>query len=155
MRSPDANDRHAFYCIHSSSWVNVVAVTPNDEIVMVRQFRHGSREVTLELPGGMVDRGESPSDAASRELLEETGYGVEGLAPLCELNPNPALFENTLYTYVGRDAAIVAEISNPGMEETVVELVPWGQLMEHVRTGVVDHALIVAALFHYDLRLRG
>ena len=73
-RSPRSGRLHPFYCIEAAPWVNVVALTDADELVMVRQFRHGSRGVTLEIPGGLVDPGEAPAEAAVRELLEETGF---------------------------------------------------------------------------------
>ena len=67
--SPRTGDRHDFFRIDSADWVNVVPITATGEIVMVRQYRHGSREITLEIPGGMVDPGETPAQAAGRELL--------------------------------------------------------------------------------------
>ena len=69
-RSPRTGEIHPFYRIDAAEWVNVVALTPGGEIVMVRQYRHGSGEITLEIPGGMVDPGERPASAAARELLE-------------------------------------------------------------------------------------
>ena len=63
MESPTTGDPHPFYRIESPAWVNVVALTEQDELVMVRQFRHGSRAVTLEIPGGLVDPGETPADS--------------------------------------------------------------------------------------------
>ena len=88
--SPATDRAHTFYRIDSSDWVNVVPVTPSGEIVMIRQYRHGSRSITLEIPGGLVDPGESPAVAAARELLEETGHRGAVAEPLCAINPNPA-----------------------------------------------------------------
>jgi 8-oxo-dGTP pyrophosphatase MutT (NUDIX family) len=150
--SPHTGDRHPFYRIDAGDWVNVVPVTPEGEIVMVRQFRHGSRRVTLEVPGGMVDPGETPAEAAARELLEETGYRGDPARPLGVVNPNPALFGNSCHTYVVDRAIRVAEIANGETEETVVELVPGDSVHARLRSGDIDHALVVAALYWYDLQ---
>jgi 8-oxo-dGTP pyrophosphatase MutT (NUDIX family) len=150
-RSPRTGRRHVFHRIDSVDWVNIVALTHRDEIVMVRQFRHGLGEVTLEIPGGMVDPGESPEEAAVRELLEETGYRVDEVLPIGSVSPNPALFGNRVYSYLGRGAVSVAEVRNDGTEETVVELVHCDALRGLVRTGAVDHALVLAALHYFDL----
>ena len=90
MESPLTGEPHPFYRIESPPWVNIVALTEAEELVLVRQFRHGSRVVTLEIPGGLVDPGETPEFAGGRELPEETGYRAGRLESLGSLNPNPA-----------------------------------------------------------------
>lgn len=151
VESPRTGEKHAFYHIDSRDWVNVVPITRADEIVMVRQFRHGSRDVTLEIPGGLVDPGETPADAAARELLEETGYRAGGIEPLGVVNPNPALFGNRCHTFLARAAERVGEIQNESTEETVVELVPRNELAARLRAGDITHALVVAAFHWYAL----
>ena len=156
MESPHTGAPHPFYRIESPAWVNVVALTPDDELVMVRQFRQGSRVVTLEIPGGLVDPGESPEAAAARELIEETGYRAGRLASLGSINPNPALFGNRCHMQVALDCVAAAAIQNSATEETQVELVPRVRLPELLRGGVIDHALVVAALYAFELwRSRG
>jgi 8-oxo-dGTP pyrophosphatase MutT (NUDIX family) len=142
---------HPFYRIDSADWINVVPVTPAGELVMVRQYRHGSREVTLEIPGGLVDPGETPEAAASRELLEETGYRARALERIGAVNPNPALFGNRVHTFLARDVERVAEIANEGTEATVVELVARADVPRLLREGAIDHALVVAGLYYYEL----
>ena len=129
----------------------VVALTPEDELVMVRQYRHGEGRVTLEIPGGLVDPGESAAAAAARELLEETGYRAGSVAKLGVVNPNPALFGNRTETYVALGCERVAEIANGHTEETVVELVPLADLRETLRAGRVTSALVIAALYWFEL----
>jgi 8-oxo-dGTP pyrophosphatase MutT (NUDIX family) len=149
--SPNTGERHSFFRIDSVDWVNVVPVTPSGEIVMVRQYRHGLREVTLEIPGGMVDPGEEPQQAAARELLEETGYRAQRLEALGSVNPNPALFGNRLFAFAAHGCERVAEVANEGTEETVVELVEPTALRRLLREGRIDHGLVMAALYFFDL----
>ena len=151
VRSPRDGEIYDFFRIEASDWVNVVPVTPAGEIVMVAQYRHGARRVTLEIPGGMVDAGEAPDVAAGRELLEETGYRAARVEKLGDINPNPALFDNRLHMFVAHDVVWDREIENSAREETSVELVPRSALPALVRAGKIDHALVVATLSFFEL----
>jgi len=150
-RSPRTGGEHDFYTIDASDWVNIVALTPDDCVVMVRQYRHGADRVTLETPGGMVDPGETPAQAAARELLEETGYAADEVVSLGGVNPNPALFSNRLHGFLARGARKVREVRNESTEETHVELVPLARMREEVRAGLVEHALVIAVAYLYEL----
>lgn len=151
MESPRTGEPHPFYRIHSADWVNVVALTPRDELVLIRQFRHGSRVVTLEIPGGIVDPGETPEQAGGRELREETGYRAGRLESLGSINPNPALFANRVHMQLALDCEIEGAIENTSTEETSVELLPLRELPDVLRAGAIDHALVVTALYAFDL----
>jgi len=151
MESPTTGRSHPFYRIESPEWVNVVALTASEELVMVRQYRQGSRSVTLEIPGGMIDPGESPTEAGARELREETGYRAGRLESLGCLSPNPALFANRVHMQVALECEWEGAIDNGETEETAVELLPLERLHTVVREGGIDHALVVAALYNFDL----
>jgi 8-oxo-dGTP pyrophosphatase MutT (NUDIX family) len=154
-RSPRSGDVHPFWRIEAAQWCNVVPVTEDGHVVFVRQWRHGARELTLEIPGGIVDPGESPAEAAARELLEETGYAGAAIVPIGAVNPNPALFDNRVHTFWARDVRRVAAIANHGEEETAVELVPLADLDRRVAAGEIEHALVIAALHWFHLARTG
>ena len=147
FQSPHTGESHSFFRIDSTEWANIIPLTPEGEIVMVRQYRYGADRITLETPGGLVDPGETPVEAAARELLEETGYQGREIVSLGGVNPNPALFGNRLHVFLALDAVPVAQVQLDLTEETVVELVAREQLGQLVRDGEVDNALVVTALY--------
>lgn len=148
-RSPKDGDAHHFFRILSPDWAQIVPLTADGHVVMIRQYRQGAERATLEVPGGIVDPGETPAAAAERELLEETGYRVERVVALSDLNPNPALFSNRLYAFAAEGAVRVGDIANDRTELTAVELVPVAELPRLLVEGAVDHALVVATLWRY------
>lgn len=94
-RSPRTGKDHDFLVLDSKDWINVVPVTPAGNLVLIRQFRHGTASLVWEIPGGMMDEEDkSPEQAAQRELLEETGYVPEAMAFLGAVHPNPAIQNN-------------------------------------------------------------
>jgi 8-oxo-dGTP pyrophosphatase MutT (NUDIX family) len=142
---------HDFYIIESRDWVNVIPLTEDDRVVMVRQYRHGSKEVTLEIPGGLLDPGDTPEKAAARELLEETGYEAKEYVEIGRYTPNPAIFTNRCYTFMARN---VKKIGNPMPDQTEdleVVLIPLAEVQELIRKGEIDHAIVIAAFFFYFL----
>jgi ADP-ribose pyrophosphatase len=151
--SPRTNKSGEFYTLQSNHWVNVIPLTPDQEVVMIRQYRHGSRKVTLEIPGGLVDEAD-PKEAAIRELLEETGYAGPKVSLLGSTNPNPALFDNLCYTYLVEDARKVGDASLEVDEDIEVELVPLSSLPALIEDGTISHALVIVA-FHFFFQQNG
>ena len=143
--SPRTATEHDFYIIETRNWVNVIPITADHQVVMVRQYRHGSREVTLEIPGGLVDDDDTPQEAAMRELLEETGYRAEEMVQIGDLNPNPAIFANRVYTYVAQNLRKVGDPSPDQTEDIEVVLIPLSEIKELIRKGTIDHAIVAAA----------
>lgn len=140
--------RGEFVYLDSVDWVNVVAITPDERVVLVEQYRHGARSVTLEIPGGMVDAGESPEKAALRELREETGYAGTSAGLIGRVSPNPAIMNNWCHTVLVRDARRVGEQEEDGTERIVVRTAPLADVPELIRRGAIHHALVVAAFHH-------
>lgn len=142
------------FVLEFDAWANVVAITKKNEVVLVRQYRHGVQEISLELPGGVVDAGEDPLEGAKRELLEETGYGGGSILEVGRIYPNPAIQQNTLYCYLATDVEWVGEQDLDDSEEIEVELVPLDAVIEMVQQGKLLHALNVAVLFKVLLHLK-
>ncbi len=132
--------------IDAPDWVNVVAVTTDHSLVLVRQFRFGTWANSLEIPGGVVDPGETPLTTASRELEEETGYRPASVRLLGVSNPNPAIQGNRLHSYLAEGCTRVNDGSPDSSEDLRVELVPRERLRELVRGGQITHSLVLAAL---------
>ncbi len=132
------------------NWVNIIPVTNKNEIIFVRQFRYGANTNTLEIPGGMVDPGESIKSAAQRELFEETGYYSKNIIKIGELSPNPALFTNKVTTYLVKD--IETKYVNEHVSSEIAELkfITHDQVNYLIKKNKINHALVIAALHMYQ-----
>ncbi len=147
-RHPLRQQTGEFVVLEAPTWVNIIPVTTDGNVVFVEQYRHGINAITLEIPGGMVSLGEEPSRAAERECREETGYASEEPATLLTVNyPNPAFLTNVCYSYLWRNCRPVAEPRWDRHEEIAVRLIPLQQVPQLIRDGHIRHSLVLVALY--------
>lgn len=137
-----------YYVLTYPDWAVTVAITPADEVVMVRQYRHGTASVSLELPGGCVDPSDAtPLDAALRELREESGYGGGHADYIGGLAANPALQTNRIHVATLMDAVKTTEPHLEPGEDLSVELVPVADALRMAESGGMEQSMHVAALY--------
>jgi 8-oxo-dGTP pyrophosphatase MutT (NUDIX family) len=146
FRSRTTGKVHDYFVAHVPDGVQVLAITPERQLLMVRQFRAGSGSDGFETPGGLLEPGEDPCSAGARELLEETGYAGDPPELLGSLWVNPALLTTRIATIVIRNARRIAEPRPDATEELSVELVVIRDIPELIKTGRIDHAVCVAGL---------
>jgi 8-oxo-dGTP pyrophosphatase MutT (NUDIX family) len=152
--SPRTGHEHDFFVLDTPDWCNIVPLTDDGRVVMVRQQRHGIGLETLELPGGMVDPTDpDPGAAARRELREETGYEARTVEPIGVIAPNPAMMSNRCHSFLARGVERAGTPELDGGEDIAVVTVPLADIPELVRRGEICHALVVVA-FSYALGLR-
>jgi ADP-ribose pyrophosphatase len=150
--NPRTQQEHDFVVLESANWVNVIAVTPAQELVMVKQFRVGSGTVELEIPGGMMDPHESdPVVSAVRELREETGYAGENARVLGRIRSNPAILNNFTYTVLIENCRQQHNVQFDHGEDLETHLVPVAEIPKLVAEEKISHSLVVVALYHFEL----
>lgn len=148
-QSPRTNKVHTFHILESTDWVNVIPLTPRNEVVLISQYRHGIKEATLEIPGGIVEPGDSPEEAARRELREETGYEESEMILLGSVHPNPAFLDNKCYTYLAREVSLVGKQEQDAKEDIQVLLRPVDVIPRLIREGEITHSLVLAAFYRF------
>lgn len=142
-----------YFVLEYPNWVNIVALTEDNRVILVRQYRHGVEESVLEIPGGVIDEGEDSLTAAKRELLEETGYRFNSFEMLCDLFPNPATSNNITTTYLARGGKKVQEQELDSQEDIEVILKSPSEVKKLLLKNEFGQALHSAALFYALLKL--
>lgn len=149
-QSPDTGATGNFDVLSFAHWVNVVAITKEGKFVLCEQYRSGTDRVTLEIPGGAIDPGEDPLVAAKRELEEETGYTCEEMIHLGTVEPNPAFQTNFCHTYLAKNCSLTQKQNLDPFEEIIVHEFSKEELDEKLKSGEINHALVVAAMYYYE-----
>jgi ADP-ribose pyrophosphatase len=147
----DDGRKSSFFVIENPDWVNVIALNKNGEVVLIEQFRHGSEEIILELPGGIIDDGEEPLEAARRELLEETGFSSDNFVLLGKTHPNPAIQNNVIYHFLATNCEETAETDFDEHESVITKLASISETEKLIAAGEITHSLVVAAFYYYSI----
>lgn len=140
-----------FFVIENPAWVNVVALTPQREVILIEQYRHGLDGMTVEIPGGMVDPDEDPAETAKRELLEETGYSCSKVVSIGASTPNPAIQDNVQYHFLATGCVRTGEPDFDDDESIRTFLVPLEDIPEAISSGRITHSLVIAAFHYFNL----
>lgn len=145
--SPRTGEERVFAHVASPEWVNVVPVTADGRVLLVRQWRHGLRRFTLEIPGGLVDPGEDPGQASAREVREETGHAGGKPVRLGRVAPNPAFMNNVCYTYLIEECRPVGALQLDPGEDLEVVPTPLTDIGALIAEGAIDHALVICGFW--------
>ncbi len=143
---PSGRERD-FVVIQSPDWVNVIPLTDDGQVVLIRQYRHGIRSVSLEIPGGIIDHGEPPDSAAIRELREETGYTAERVRLLGRVRPNPAIQDNYQYCYLAEGCRKAGDPHWDPFEHIEIVPRPLADIPELIRSEEICNALVINAFY--------
>jgi len=145
---PDGKIVEPFYVFEYSTWVNVVALTKTQEIVLVQQYRHGIQKTVLELPGGCMEPEDiSPLEAAKRELLEESGYTSDNFIETGIISPNPATHNNLIHCFLATDVELIAKIKLDETEQINVFLLPLDNIIKDISNGIILQSFHISSLF--------
>lgn len=137
-----------YYVLEYSNWVNAVAITGDNKILMVHQYRHAAGIVSLEIPGGVIDDGELPEQAIRRELLEETGYQFDNFELLCTIYANPSTANNHTYCYLAKGGKKVQSQHLDEQEEIIVETFTIAEIKQLLAENKIAQALHCTGLFY-------
>ncbi len=150
---PDGRLASEYYVLEYPNWVNIVAITENNQVIMVKQYRHSGDIISLEIPGGVIDGEEEPVHAAKRELLEETGYLFEDFELVSTVYPNPATSNNVTYCYLAKGGRKVQEQDLDEHEDIDIEFFSVAEVKELLLNNKIPQALHVTGLFYAFLKM--
>lgn len=150
---PDGRKVHDYYVLEYPNWVNAVAVTGDNKILMVRQYRHAAGIVSLEIPGGVIEEGEEPEVAMRRELLEETGYQFDDVEFISTVYANPSTANNKTFCYLATGGKKIQEQSLDENESLVVEEYTIQEVKQLLADNKIAQALHCTGLFYALMKL--
>ena len=150
FRHPVRGVEREFVIVSAPDWVNVIALTPDFQLILVHQFRYGINEFSLEIPGGVIEKGEDPVAAGLRELREETGYTGAPAKLLGVVHPNPAIQSNRCHFVFVESAVRSHSLQWDADEEIVVETKPVEEVLALARSGGISHGLVLDALMLFE-----
>lgn len=146
---PDGRTIPEYYVLEYPDWVNVIAITRDGKFIMEKQYRHGMQCMSYELPCGVMEKGETPLEAAQRELLEETGYGKGTWTPIIDIAQNPGSMSNMTHCFLATDVEPIGEQHLDATEDLAVFFASRAEVMEMLQDGRIFQALMVAPLYKY------
>lgn len=146
---PDGRTIPEYYVLEYPDWVNVIAITKNGHFVMEQQYRHALGSTNFELPCGVIEGGETPIEAAKRELEEETGYGGGEWTELMELSANPSTMNNLTHCFLANGVEKVSEPHLDATEDLSVHLLTREEVLNLLRKNEMMQSLMVAPLLKY------
>lgn len=140
----------SFFVCENPDWVNIIALTKDEKVVLIEQFRHGIEEIILEIPGGMIDDGEETETAARRELLEETGFSADKFVFLGKSRPNPAIQNNMIFHFLALDCEKTGDVSFDEHESVLTRIVSLEDAEKLIESGEISHSMVVAAFYYFS-----
>ncbi len=147
---PGGNIVPSYYILDYPEWVNIIAVTPDEKMVMIRQYRHGLGQVNFELAAGTCEKSDSsPLDTARRELQEETGYGGGKWREFAVFSANPATSSNLTHTFLAEGVIPVSGQHLDSGEDISVHLFEMDEVLDMLKKGEIVQALMAASLWKY------
>ena len=150
---PNGNIVPAFYVNEYPEWVNAFAITKDGKVIMVKQYRHGIQSIETELPGGVVEEGESLEEGVKREVLEETGYTFEKVEYLGKISANPSTTNNFMHMFLATGGAKVAEQNLDDSEEVEALLMSVDEVKQLVKENKIMQSLHVNCIMYALLKL--
>jgi len=152
--NPRNGSTHDMFVLEQPDWVNIIPLTPQEQVILVQQWRHGTRSVHLETPGGLMDPHETPEQCARRELLEETGYEADEIIRIGTVHPNPAIQGNLQHYLLATRCRKVADLKLDHAEDIAVRLAPLSDIPRMIRAGEITHGIVIGGFYWLEMYRR-